>query len=35
VRELRTLCTLEGQSSHPVQVKKGALVLGQVFIRTE
>ncbi len=35
VRELRALCGLEGHSSHPVQVKKGALVLGQVFIRTE
>lgn len=35
VRELRALCALEGHSSHPVQVKKGALVLGQVFIRTE
>jgi hypothetical protein len=32
VRELRALCALEGHSRHPVQVKKGALVLGQVFI---
>jgi hypothetical protein len=32
VRELRALCALDGQSRHPVQVKKGALVLGQVFI---
>jgi hypothetical protein len=35
VRELRALCALDGQSSHPVQVKKGALVLGQVFIKAE
>jgi hypothetical protein len=34
VRELRALCPLEGHSSHPIQVKKGALVIGQVFIRT-
>ena len=34
VKELRALCALEGHSRHPVQVKKGALVLGQVFIKT-
>ena len=35
VRKLRTLCALEEHSSHPLQVKKGALVLGRVLIRTE
>ncbi|MBN1832163.1 MAG: hypothetical protein JW896_08630 [Deltaproteobacteria bacterium] len=35
VRELRALCDLEGDSRYPVQVKKGSLVLGQVFIQTD
>ena len=35
MRELRALCALEEHSSYPLQVKKGALVLGQVFIRMD
>ncbi len=34
VRELGSLCALEGHSSHPVQIMRNALVLGQVFIQT-
>jgi hypothetical protein len=35
VKELRALCALEGDSHYPVQVKKGTLVLGQVYFRME